>query len=343
MNRTWSPRVLAVLVTIGLLSACSSASSNTESTTSTPVTPTVTSTLPDGLDLALTPVEGPYGVGHTQLTLVDDSRDALGEPTGDPDAEHRTLPVVLVYPTTAEDPADDTPRSIAPGVFPLVVFSHGIGADPQGYTRLVEPLVEAGHVVALPTFALTRDPGPVEPFSQGPAQAQDVSFLITRLLSVSAETNTLLEGHLTSEAVAVVGHSMGAATSLAFYDRCCVDPRVDAVVAVAGFAPDGADLVDAEGDPAAHMPVLLVHGTDDDVIPDSDGQAVFDSLDGVPRAMILLEGVDHVAVVDDSLTRTAVVDFLDLVLRDDPEPWQATVVDIEADRNARVELAGGLD
>lgn len=342
MKRT--VRVLTAVVALGILGACSSSSKSAGPTTTTAShTEHTVVTAPAGEVRELTPVEAPYGVGRTEITVVDDSRDLEGRPTDDPDADHRTLDVIVLYPSTATDPDDDTPRSIAPGVFPLVVFSHGVTADGDMYAPALEPLVAAGYVVALPTFPLTQGPDGWQHLDQVPAQAHDVSYVIDRLLRSSMETNTLLNGHLSSDAVAVAGHSLGAVTSLLFYNTCCEDRRVRAVVAVSGLGfDDTGDPADDYDHPPTDVPLLLLHGTDDDTVPHSGSEKMFDRLTSVPRALVLFEDVGHVNVVVQPLLDTATIGFLDMVLRDDPTAWADAVGALEADPDTTVQIAGGL-
>lgn len=341
-------RLVAIVAAFGLVGACSSSSSNADPTTTSTAATTMaahdhSTTLPPAVDRALTPVEGPYGVGRNGLTLVDDTRDAQGEPTDDPDAEFRTLEVTILYPTDYPDENDNTPRSVAKGVFPLVVFAHGVTANGPLYVDTVTPLVKAGYVVALPTFPITSKPDGWDHLDQVPAQAHDISYLIGRLLALSSHTNTLLDGHLSSSAVAVAGHSLGAVTSLLFYNTCCRDDRVRAVVALSGVPfPDTGDDADSYDDPPTDVPLLLLHGTEDDTVPFSGSEEAFELLDTVPRALVRFDGLGHTDIAAAPLLAPTIVGFLDMTLRGDFDAWDGAVTAIEGDADASVEIAGEM-
>ncbi len=344
MQRT--VRSLAVLVAVVVLGACSSSSSSKATPTTTPdaAVETTVQTAPPGEVHELTPVEGPYGVARTEITLVDESRDVEGEPTDDPDVEHRTLETIVLYPTLDAEADDDTPRSIAPGVFPLVVFSHGVTANGGIYVGVLEPLVAAGYVVALPTFPLTQGPDGWDHLDQVPAQARDVSYIIERMLDNSTQTNTLLNGRISADAVAIAGHSLGGVTSMMFYNTCCRDDRVRAVVAVSGVPfDDTGDASDSYDDPPPDgPPLLLLHGTDDGTVPDSGSRKMFDTVTDVPRALVLFDGIGHIDILGQPLEDTAMIGFLDMVLRDDTAAWTDAVAGVEADPAVTGQVAGGL-
>ena len=275
-----------------------------------------------------------YGVGRRDVTFVDTTRPTDAVPADGVEARpDRTLRTVVLYPTVAAEagPTTSDVRPVGPpaadGPFPLVVFSHGNGGDPDLYVPLVEPIVRAGYVVALPTFPLTSLSGAA--LGDVRNQPADVSFVLDRLLDLSAQPDGWLSGRLDPEHIAAAGHSLGAVTTVALvYDDCCVDPRVDAALAVSGIGvPSGPGTLD---DPPP-TPLLLVHGAEDEVVPVSGSEDLFADATG-PAYYLRLDEGDHTTIGfgdDGELTEEALEAFLDAELKDAPEPLAEVPADVE--------------
>src|SRR5262245_30589234 len=96
------------------------------------------------------PAAQTFGIGLTPQTFVDESRPTPA--SGDqPAIPQRILQTDVLYPATS-DPAEGAVEGAEPdasgGPYPLVVFSHGLGAAPENYQPLYEQWVTAGFVVA---------------------------------------------------------------------------------------------------------------------------------------------------------------------------------------------------
>lgn len=87
------------------------------------------------------------------------------------------------------------------------------------------------------------------------------------------------------EKVILVGHSFGGAVMI----RAGVEAAAVRAVAAISTQSHGTDSVKD----LAPRPLLLVHGTADEVIPDGASQDVY-SRAGEPREMVLIEGAGHV-------------------------------------------------
>jgi fermentation-respiration switch protein FrsA (DUF1100 family) len=193
------------------------------------------------------------------------------------------------------------------GRYPLVVFVHGYNVGPSTYTRFLSTLASSGYVVAAPSFPL-EDPSRGNGLDRGdlPNEATDVSFVIT----------TLLQGPLAREidgaSVAVVGHSDGADVSLMDgYQQGLVDPRVHAIVSDAPDPMTGVIIPSA-------VPLLLMQGSADSVVPYASSQAVFQQVQA-PRYYLTLVGADHLPPIQGGtpwtpVLDTSVADFLDATI-----------------------------
>lgn len=257
------------LAAAGGLSGCST-TTDPSARTSPPVD---RATSPDGTNPRT-------AVTMSQLPLVDGSRPVLSG--GFVLATQRDLP------TTVWSPAGKGP-------FPLVVFVHGYDTGPLDYQRFCSALASAGYVVAAPSFPL-EDPARDFPLDRTHLsdEAADVTFVITAIDRRGAQ-------RVDGSRIAVVGHSDGADVALLVgYGAGTVDHRVGAVVA------DAPDPMSVTAVPSP-VPLLLVQGTSDSVVPYSASQTVFSQVDA-PVSYVSLIGADHLPPIAGGTPWTPVLD-----------------------------------
>jgi hypothetical protein len=185
----------------------------------------------------------------------------------------------------------------------------------------------------VPTFPLTHGgtPGGVV-IGDYANQPGDVSFVITQMLSMTKNRQSVLFHRIDAHRVGVGGHSLGAFTTFGFFNTCCIDPRVDAAVTVAGFpAPYPGQYAYASGPPQ-----LLLHGTADSLVP-YQGSVTGYANAVAPKFFVSLLGADHVPFrlggnppsVYDPVILDSIVDFYDRYLRHDRKALDA----LEQDAN----------
>jgi len=171
---------------------------------------------------------------------------------------------------------------------PLIVFGHGMWGHPRKFERLFARWVGAGYVVAAPAFPHTNDENPppylIDDVANQPA---DVSFVLDELLE---------RGLGDSERVGVAGYSLGAETvlALALHPRYA-DPRVRAVVAVAGALFDAAFAADR----LRSLPLLLIHGTNDTKNHRLREALKLYEAAQEPKELVTIEGAGHGICQDD--------------------------------------------
>ncbi len=216
-------------------------------------------------------IAGPYAVGSSELTLVDDTRstDANGIFPG---SSVRTLDIQVWYPAVKSQFGGfliDAP--VVDSSFPLIIRAHGFGGTRTDSTKLTEHLASHGYIVVAPNFPLSNlyTPGGAV-LSDLDEQALDVSFLIDTFLAFSADSDSPFYGRIDATRIGTTGHSLGGATVLlnAFHQDL-YDPRVGAVVALAPlscFMADG-----FFGD--RNVPLMIMGGTGDLVTPFFSNQA----------------------------------------------------------------------
>ncbi len=207
--------------------------------------------LPAASESARRLADGPLPVARLPLALADRSRptEANGDFAGAP---ARQLEGHLWYPTEG-------------GPYPLLVYSHGFVSDHRNGAYLAEHLASHGFVVAAVNHPLTHWGAPGGPrVADVVNQPGDVSFVIDRLVARSADAGDALAATIDEARIGVLGVSLGGLTAtLAGFHPTLGDPRIDAVLSIAGpssfFTPRF-----FAGDPTAF---LMLAGRDDVLVP----------------------------------------------------------------------------
>jgi fermentation-respiration switch protein FrsA (DUF1100 family) len=237
------------------------------------------------------------------LHLVDKSRKIRL-----PDGRRVARPVTthLWYPPAAD----------GNGPWPLVVFGHGFATTPFRYRRLLRAWAAAGYLVAAPVFPLGSADAPGGPDESDIVnQPRDMSFVITRLLTLNASPTSLLHGLVDRARIAVAGQSDGAETAFAMaYQRPWHDRRVRAAVILSG-----AELGRHVRLVSHATPLLAVQGTADRINPPIYTLDLFHAV-GRPKFLLLLRRAGHLGPYTVPGPRLAAVErvsiaFLDHYLR----------------------------
>jgi len=265
--------------------------------------------------------DGPFAVGTRSYTFVDTSRVTMAH-NGQPQLPSRTLPTKVWYPAPGAPGGGDQPDAPAArryGPYPLVIFSHGYTGNGPVYGPFVREWVEAGYVVAAPTFPLTHGGTPggtvLNDYVQQPA---DVSFVIDQLLRLNHQPGSGLRDVIDPKRIAAAGHSLGAITTIGVaYNSCCRDPRIKAAIPISGIElpfPGGASQF-------TRTPSLFIHGDADGTVPYSLGRDVFLKQARRPKFLLTLFGAGHVDLflnAPGKVITKSVVDFLDFYIKQRP-------------------------
>ena len=239
---------------------------------------------------------GPFAVGVTTFTLVDESRptDANGSSS---DADSRTLVTEVWYPAegpAAAGEARDAPLNKTSAPYPLIVYSHGFLGNRRYSATYTSHLASHGYVVASPDYPLTNLSAPGGPrVSDVLNQPGDVSFLIDNLLAFSHQAGHSLEGAIDEEAIGLTGHSLGGMTTVLATFGSRRDPRVKAALPMA--APTC--LVGAATYDTPAVPMLMMGGTADAVVSWPSVRAAYDSAPP-PKYLLAFLGGNHLRFAD---------------------------------------------
>jgi dienelactone hydrolase len=242
-------------------------------------------------------------IGSAVSTRVLELRD--GSRVTDPAPATHAVPALpgRLLPTTLFYPASGGPH-------PVVVFSHGFGAQPGAYEELLTSWAAAGFVVAAPTFPLSNLHSVARVEEDVGNQPADVSFVLTAVLALNTTRGDALAGRIDPAHIAVAGHSAGAMTTLGLLSSCCLDRRVTAAVVLAGSSS-----VFGIHPAAPGVPTFFVHGVEDTVLPIADDRSVFGATTA-PAAFLTLTHGTHSAPFDDGtdpsfpVVRATTTDFL---------------------------------
>jgi dienelactone hydrolase len=242
---------------------------------------------------AASPLSPKYAVGIETDTFVDSHRTTPAW-NGSPQLPARTLVTMILYPATGPTGGAPTQgatpeKTAAP--YPLIAFAHGLGGTPQGYMNVLAAWASQGFIVAAPLFPLSNGNVPGGPDAGDVVnQPQDMSFVISAVLADSRLPSAVLSGLVNPNDIGAAGHSNGAVTTLGLVaNTCCDDSAVKAAVVMAGTT---------EGFPPGHYdfskapPLLLVHGTADQLIPYRSAPLIYNQARG-PKGLLTLVGGSH--------------------------------------------------
>lgn len=251
-----------------------------------------------------------FAVGRRSTLLVDAARDnrVLGVDVWYPAAvADEPMAVYELLPGVAFEAAGARVEpAVAPGSFPLILFSHGRTGMRFAYSLLSEALAARGAVVvsadhpgdALADWLLGTN---VDDRTNEMNRVGDARFVLDSMLAGAGHTTGLpndLLGAIDPHRIAVAGHSYGAYTALAMVAGArgvTPDPRVRAVIGLQAYTRIMSD--GALG--RVHAPTLLVVAENDTATPpESDADRPWALLPGEPVWRIDLAAAGHQASSD---------------------------------------------
>jgi dienelactone hydrolase len=290
---------VAVLAVLVLVAACTGRPAQPQQATTQPAVPSHPATpsrSPAPARTADLGSAGTYQVGQRRMTFVEPAHTG---PTGQYLGQRMLLTVVW-YPL-ARGPRGSSGSQPARGPFPLLMFAPGFMQCGSTYSDLLRAWASAGYVVAVVNFPRTDcvvGAAAYEPDLVN--QPGDMSYVLGRLLTLSAQPRNLLSGLLNRHEIAAAGQSDGGDTVAALAaDTCCADHRLKGVAVLSGaewppmpgpyFARGGLGTTGALGTP----PMLFVQGTADTINPPWASVQLYRSDAARARYYLDLFGADH--------------------------------------------------
>lgn len=229
---------------------------------------------------------GPYRTGVTTIALADRKIEVFyparaGSTKGEPRATYlQTDPIPpevlagLPKPPPGTDLSVTIPAyrnvAVAPGRFPLVMFSHGAGGWRGVYGYPLSGLASWGFVVASVDFTeyglLSQFTGGGNTADRAAKVSVAVGAAIDRMVAADRGARSRLRGHIDTRRIAGVGHSAGGGTMFGLLG----DPRIDAIV---GWAPVG-----PKPPVTSDTPTMIIAGSTDIAITPAAAQASYAAL-----------------------------------------------------------------
>lgn len=228
----------------------------------------------------LTP--GPFAVGSATFTFVDTSRitPASGTCAEEPS---RTLATTVWFPATSPGGGVIDPSG-AP--YPLIAYSHGLTAYRTSEEYLARHLASWGYVVSSQDFPLTNIfKLACVRLADIENQPGDVSFVID---SVLAQLGSAID----VTRIAAGGLSYGGGTTLLVtYHPRVRDRRIKAALAIAPTAC----WVTKRFFRSAHVPLMLLAGTSDQLVPEAQNAGRAFKAGRAPKWLVSLGDASHTA------------------------------------------------
>jgi len=178
------------------------------------------------------------------------------------------------------------------GPFPLVLFAPGFMQCGGPYSDLLQAWASAGYVVATVNFPRTDcRVGTAADEADLVNQPQDVSYVLTWLLALSARSGGPFSGLLDPNEVGAAGQSDGGDTVAALAaNTCCTDRRLKAVAVLSGAEwPPMPGRYFSGGAP----PMLFTQGSADTINPPWTSLQLYRADGAGPRYYLDLFGASH--------------------------------------------------
>ena len=244
--------VVAVLVVLALASGCAGQPEQQAAAPSRSAASAGLETRAPVPALAIAAADGSYQTADRQVTFTEPAHEGpAGQYLG-----QRTLVTQIWYPRVRG----------AAGPFPLLLFAPGFLQCPGAYSHLLQAWASAGYVVAAVNFPRTNCHLGAEAYEADLVnQPQDMSYVLTRLLALSAGPGDSFSGLLDPHEVGAAGQSDGGDTVAALAaNTCCTDRRFKAVAVLSG-----AEWPPMPGRyfPGGALPMLFTQGSADEINP----------------------------------------------------------------------------
>ena len=244
--------VAAVLVMLALASGCAGQQAATPSRSAASAGSDTRTPAPAPATAAAVGGDGSYQTGRRQVTFTEPAHEG----PADQYLGQRTLITQIWYPV-----ARDAARP-----FPLLLFAPGFLQCSGAYSHLLQAWASAGYVVAAVNFPRTNcHLGTVAYEADLVNQPQDMSYVLTTLLALSARPGDSFSGLLDPHEVGAAGQSDGGDTVAGLAaNTCCTDRRLKAVAVLSG-----AEWPPMPGRyfPGETPPMLFTQGSADDINP----------------------------------------------------------------------------
>jgi len=325
--------IVAVLVALALVSGCAGQPEQqaaTPSRSAASAGPETRTPAPAPAAAAAAVGDGSYRTAERQVTFTEPGHTG---PAGQ-DLGQRTLVTQIWYPR-----ARGRARP-----FPLLLFAPGFLQCPGAYSHLLQAWASAGYVVAAVNFPRTNCHLGAEAYEADLVnQPQDMSYVLTRLLALSAQPGDPFSGLLDPDEVGAAGQSDGGDTVAALAaNTCCTDRRLKAVAVLSG-----AEWPPMPGRyfPGGAPPMLFTQGSADAINPPWASLQLYRADDAGARYYLDLFGASHLVPYQgtnpvERLTARVTLAFFDRYVLGQPDALETMTRDGDVTGTAAL-VSGG--
>ncbi len=310
--------VAAVLVVLALASGCAGQPEQRAATPSRSAASagSGTRTRPPAPATAAA-VDGSYQTAERQVTFTEPAHAG----PADQYLGQRTLVTQIWYPRARG----------AARPFPLLLFAPGFLQCPGAYSGLLQAWASAGYVVAAVNFPRTNCHLGAEAYEADLVnQPQDMSYVLTRLIALSARPGDPFSGLLDPHEVGAAGQSDGGDTVAALAaNTCCTDRRLKAVAVLSG-----AEWPPMPGRyfPGGAPPMLFTQGSADEINPPWASLQLYHADGASARYYLDLFGASHLIPYEgtnpvERLTAHVTLAFFDRYVLGQPDALQTMTRD----------------
>lgn len=187
------------------------------------------------------------------------------------------------YEATIYYPMEGSPdKTEAP--YPAIVFAHGFACTKEDYSWIGNYCASHGYVAILFTT-----PSRFDLFRAFLQSLDGILLSIDHLIAQNHKVGGPIEGMVDENRIGVMGHSMGAMTSL---KAAAQDKRIKAVVSLAPgyFNTFTESYLDACA--LINVPTQIVMGSFDFICPPAGGRMYYDAI-SAEKEMVIINGADH--------------------------------------------------
>ena len=239
--------------------------------------------------------------------------------------EGRPLPAIVWYPASG--------GQVAEGDFPIVLFSHGLGGQPEGFADVTKPLAAAGFVVVAPAYPYTKKGSKAFDRNDVRNQPADAEHVLDEVIKLNTSAGDPFAGRLATSRLCAAGFSAGGFTTSGMFHPQR-DRRLRCGIVISAGAMEGG----FTGPPA---PILFLHGDADKVVIYSRGRTAYEKL-AWPKAFLTMYRQGHGEFLDSrkpgfQAAQATILDFLRWNLYGDATAHDRLPADGTLDRVAGIE------
>jgi predicted dienelactone hydrolase len=219
----------------------------------------------------------------------------------------RPLPTTIWYPAAGlSGGVFSRDTAAAMGRFPIVLLSHGLGGQPEGFADIASALAGDGFVVTAPAYPYTKKGSSAFDRNDVRNQPADGAFVLDEVAKLGRRMGDPFAGRLASTRMCAAGFSAGGTTTSGMFTQNR-DRRLRCAVIISAGAMEG-------GFTGQAAPVLFLHGDADTVVNYSRGRSAHDKLTW-PKAFMTMKGQGHGEFLDSKRAgfapaRAVIADFL---------------------------------